>query len=149
MRSPGRSGRAGFALCSFTRTLPPLQAAAASARLLKSRAAQSHLSVRTESAEGAFISAGRRPWPLRPGTGSAERQLQVRPEDVRVMGSEGARPPEVRDRLVEEAPVSEPGAQVVVASRAPRVDLERVPPERLRVPPDLHLAPGLPAEADD
>jgi len=72
-RSPGRSSRAGFALWSFTSTLPPVQAAAASARLLNRRAAQSHLSARTESAGAGRISAGGRPGPHGPGAASARR----------------------------------------------------------------------------
>ena len=80
-RSPGRSSRAGFALWSFTSTLPPVQAAAASARLLNRRAAQSHLSARTESAGLAHISAGRRPTPHGPETASAESARANRAPD--------------------------------------------------------------------
>ena len=44
--SPERTMRDGLAASSFTSTLPPSHAAAASVRLLKKRAAQSHLSSR-------------------------------------------------------------------------------------------------------
>ena len=45
--SPGRTVLDGLAASPLTCTLPPLQAVAASVRLLKKRAAQSHLSIRT------------------------------------------------------------------------------------------------------
>src|SRR5215469_9924210 len=48
-RSPGRTGRDALAACWLTSILPPLHAAPASVRLLKKRAAQSHLSMRTSS----------------------------------------------------------------------------------------------------
>src|SRR2546426_445059 len=50
-RSPTRTGLAGFAVSSLTSTLPPAHAAAARLRVLKKRAAQSHLSTRRESGE--------------------------------------------------------------------------------------------------
>src|SRR4029453_7514930 len=46
-RSPGRTTFEGLAASPLTSTLPPLQAHAASVRLLKKRAAHSHLSMRT------------------------------------------------------------------------------------------------------
>ncbi len=45
--SPGRTVLEGLAASPLTWTLPPLQAVAASVRLLKKRAAHSHLSIRT------------------------------------------------------------------------------------------------------
>src|SRR3954453_14657194 len=45
-RSPGFSSRLGLTATPFTCTRPPLTASAASARVLRSRAAQSHLSTR-------------------------------------------------------------------------------------------------------
>jgi hypothetical protein len=45
--SPGRTVLEALAASPLTCTLPPLQAAAASVRLLKKRAAHSHLSIRT------------------------------------------------------------------------------------------------------
>ena len=53
-RSPARTTLDGLATWSLTSTLPPLQAAAASVRLLKKRAAQSHLSMRTSSTMAAL-----------------------------------------------------------------------------------------------
>src|SRR5204863_9068631 len=50
-RSPTRTSLAGFAAPSLTSTLPPAHAAAARLRVLKKRAAQSHLSTRSESGE--------------------------------------------------------------------------------------------------
>src|SRR6478752_807118 len=46
--SPTRTSRAGFASISLERMRPMSHALAASARVLKKRAAQSHLSMRTE-----------------------------------------------------------------------------------------------------
>src|SRR5262245_30831781 len=48
-RSPGRTCREGLAACSLTSTRPPSQAAAARLRVLKNRAAHSHLSRRRAS----------------------------------------------------------------------------------------------------
>src|SRR5262245_31177189 len=46
-RSPARTAREGFAAWPLRSTLPPSHAVAARLRLLKKRAAQSHLSMRT------------------------------------------------------------------------------------------------------
>src|SRR5437660_12671598 len=50
-RSPARTFRAGLAASSLTSTLPPSHAVEARLRVLNTRAAQSHLSMRIESSE--------------------------------------------------------------------------------------------------
>src|SRR3972149_6820959 len=60
--SPARTSLAGLAEIRLTSTLPPSHAVAARLRLLKKRAAQSHLSTRTSSI-GSRPSYGKTPFP--------------------------------------------------------------------------------------
>src|SRR5439155_916265 len=128
-RSPTRTGLAGFAVSSLTSTLPPAHAAAARLRVLKKRAAQSHLSTRSESGESVTpkryhrarhdlgdlheIRAGPRlghsPPPRRPGVGSRrgrrrgldEPQARRQGRARRLDQPPGKGPPE-RRRVVED-----------------------------------------------
>src|ERR1700752_5375983 len=78
--SPARRIRLGLARSRLISTLPPLTASAASERVLKKRAAQSHLSSRIGSFESS--SCILLSWPVEGGQGALSKELIVGPVNL-------------------------------------------------------------------